>query len=304
MNLIWLFPFILLSSTVEVPADNLSISQNGETIAVVNRSDFFLPVSLFPFFNEKGLDQLEDQVNQQIKKEPVNARLDRGGNIISEKPGVSLDRREFTEQFYRYLYGKGPATVEVPVQRIIPRVDSELISDIRTEVIGHYVTFYNSHNQERSHNISLATAAINNFVVFPGESFSFNRVVGKRTKEKGYMSAPIIVKGELSEGIGGGICQVSSTLYNAVDQSGLDVLERYSHSKRVPYVPEGRDATVSWYGPDFTFRNKYNQPILIRAHAGEGKMVVLILSSDRINYIPRKIRRMIGELPEETPAPS
>lgn len=299
----WFFAFIFLSQTTEVPADNLSINLNGDTIAVVNRSDFMLPIQMLPFFNKDSLAQLTEQVARQIKRDPVNAGLSQNGNIIAEKPGVMLNRREFTEQFYKYFYSTGPTTIEVPVQSIYPRVDSELISDIRTDMLGHYVTYYNSRNKERSHNIYLATTKINNTVIFPGEKFSFNQVVGKRTKAKGYLPAPVIVKGELSEGIGGGICQVSSTLYNAVDQSGLEIGERYSHSKKVPYVPDGRDATVSWYGPDFTFKNRYNQPVLIRAHAGDGRMIVMIFSSDAINYNPRKIPRMSGKLPVEIPAP-
>ena len=85
------------------------------------------------------------------------------------------------------------------------------------------------------------------------------------------MPAKIIVRGEFSEGIGGGICQISSTLYNAVDRAGLKIVERYSHSRSVPYVPPGRDATVNWGGPDFSFKNNYNQPILIRAQALPGQ---------------------------------
>ncbi len=86
----------------------------------------------------------------------------------------------------------------------------------------------------------MAAEAIDNHVVFPGESFSFNETVGERTKEKGYQRAPVIIEGELAEDIGGGICQVSSTLYNAVDIDGMEIVERYSHSRSVPYVrPDG-----------------------------------------------------------------
>jgi vancomycin resistance protein YoaR len=145
----------------------------------------------------------------------------------------------------------------------------------------------------------LATEKINNTVVFPGEVFSFNGVVGKRTKEKGYKKAPVIVKGELSEDIGGGICQVSSTLFNAVDQAGVIILERYHHSKRVPYVPQGRDATVSWYGPDFTFRNAYNQPLLIRAKILGGQVIITVHSSDLINVKRRKVPSASKQLPQE-----
>jgi vancomycin resistance protein YoaR len=148
-------------------------------------------------------------------------------------------------------------------------------------------------------NIELAANALDSHVVFPNETFSFNKVVGNRTLKKGYLRAPIIVRGELSEGIGGGICQVSSTLFNAVDRAGLQIVERYSHSKRVPYVPAGRDATVSWYGPDFQFQNKYNQPILIRAKRYGGSMIVKLYSSDMIDMKKRRVPNAPTSLPDE-----
>src|SRR5699024_4389198 len=120
--------------------------------------------------------------------------------------------------------------------------------------------------------------AIDSHVVFPGETFSFNKIVGKRTEEKGYKRAPVIVKGELAEDIGGGIRQTSSTLYNAVDLKGIEIVERYSHSRTVPYVPYGRDATVAWCGRDLSSKNKLHQPILIRAKAANGKMEINFFS--------------------------
>ena len=187
----------------------------------------------------------------------------------------------------------------MPELDIYPKVDSELLAHIQIQRIGQYVTYFNSNNKSRSHNISLAAKASDNHFVFPNETFSFNQVVGKRTRDKGYMRAPIIVRGEFSEGVGGGICQVSSTLFNAVDRAGLRIVQRYSHSRRVPYVPSGRDATVSWYGPDFRFQNKYNQPILIKAKVYGGSMVVTLYSSDVINYEPRKVPKASSRLPKE-----
>jgi vancomycin resistance protein YoaR len=301
MNLMWMFGLILLAHQNDIP-DNLWINKNGEPISAINRSDFFLPIPGLPIVDLEELDQYANQIDQQIKKEPVSAIIDNWGNIVPETPGVRLNHNSFREKFFTYMYNKGPKTMEVPSQTVYPRVDSELLAGIRTNVIGYYVTYFNSRNTERSHNIFLASEAINNYVVFPHETFSFNKVVGKRNKSKGYLPAPIIVKGELSEGIGGGICQVSSTLYNAVDRTGMKILERYSHSKRVPYVPPGRDATVSWYGPDFIFKNNYNQPILIRAKSVSGKMVVMIFSSDEINYKPRNIPSTNNKIPAEVPA--
>ncbi|WP_261178638.1 VanW family protein [Anaerobacillus sp. CMMVII] len=155
--------------------------------------------------------------------------------------------------------------------------------------IGQYITYFNQRRKGRVQNIKLASEAINNHVVFPGEVFSFNQVVGQRTFEKGYLPAPVIIKGRVYRDFGGGICQVSSTLFNAVDRAGVQIVQRYSHSKRVPYVPPGRDAQVSWYGADFSFKNIHNQPLLIRAKVYGGSLLITIHSSDVINFKSRNV---------------
>ncbi|WP_257350379.1 VanW family protein [Pseudalkalibacillus decolorationis] len=278
---------LLLAQPVELP-DSLTVTQQGQTIAIVNRENFNVPIPNTPMIDRKKYNQFTDKLEKQVYRAPINATIDDQGRIVPGQVGYSLYRQAFKEQFYNYFYSNGPSKIEVPELDIYPKVDSELLAHIRVQRIGQYVTYFNSNNKSRSHNISLSAEAIDNHVVFPNETFSFNQVVGKRTRDKGYMRAPIIVRGELSEGIGGGICQVSSTLFNAVDRAGLQIIERYSHSKQVPYVPSGRDATVSWYGPDFRFKNKYNQPILIRAKRYEGSMVITLYSSDVLNYEPKK----------------
>ncbi len=282
-------------------SDDLTIIQGQKPIMTINRSE--LSSSLygvgFPSLDIQKYQEISEKLNKQIRKEAVDAALDENGHIIPEQPGMELNKAVFKEELLTYLYQKDSSTIKVPVRIVYPKVDSELLSQIRTQRIGHYVTYFNSHNKERSHNISLAAKAINNQVIFPGEIFSFNQTVGKRTKDKGYLPAPIIVRGEIAEGVGGGICQVSSTLFNAVDRSGLQILQRYSHSRRVPYVPPGRDATVSWYGPDFSFKNKYNQPILIQAKAQFGMMMILLFSSDEIDFKPKHVPSSNNQLPPE-----
>lgn len=300
MKFAWIFGLMLIAQQPQVP-DDLTLIHEKEPIMTINRVNFSAPMPGFgfPLVDTLKLQTATDQLDKHIRKEAIDAGIDNRGQIFSEQAGIELNRAVFKDRFYTYFYQKGPSNLHVPVRTLYPRVDSELLAQIKTQMIGHYVTYFNSRNKERSHNIFLAAEGINNQVVFPGETFSFNQRVGNRTKEKGYLPAPIIVKGELSEGIGGGICQVSSTLFNAVDRSGLRILQRYSHSKRVPYVPPGRDATVSWYGPDFSFKNEYNQPILIRAKVQSGMMIVLIFSSDDINIKPRQIPRTSSQLPAE-----
>lgn len=289
MDFSWIFGVFLFIN----PANTLTIVENDETIAEINREDIALQLPGLELLDPIKSETLSQQINEQIKKPPENASISDAGSIIPEKIGHRLNEHAFMEKLYEFYYKNGPGTFEVPKIYLYPKVDSELLSNIRTKRIGQYITYYNSYNKSRSHNIALAVQAINNYVVFPGEIFSFNKVVGQRTVAKGYQKAPEIVRGETIEGIGGGICQVSSTLFNAVDRSGVTITERYSHSKRVPYVPPGRDATVSWYGPDFAFKNEYNLPILIRARAFGGQVVVFIYSSEDINYHPRNVRGIL-----------
>lgn len=272
-----------------IASDSLTITKDGQIVAKINRTDFSLQQTGFPFINIIKYNQFLDKLDKQFSIAPENASLDQNGVIIPERTGSRIHRQLFTEQFYTYFFSSKKAKMEIPILTVYPKVDSELLGDIRSKRIGRYVTSFNPHNKKRSNNIQLATHAINNYVVFPGERFSFNKVVGKRTAAKGYLRAPVIVKGEYSEDIGGGICQVSSTLYNAVDQAGIKIVERFSHSRRVPYIPPGRDATVSWYGPDFKFTNNYNQPVLIRARTLGHLLIINIYSSENINSIPKNV---------------
>ncbi|PFA67780.1 hypothetical protein CN378_09670 [Bacillus sp. AFS015802] len=289
----------LLALPAMVSHDELHIKTPNQSPISVERQ--YLDVQLLdePLINENHYENFLSQVQNSVYTQPLNAYINENGRIVSEQAGYKLNERKFREAVERFFFSNGSVKFQPPLLTLYPKVDSEILAHIRTQKIGQYVTYFNKQNEERTQNIALATEKINNTVVFPGEVFSFNGVVGKRTKEKGYKKAPVIVKGELSEDIGGGICQVSSTLYNAVDQAGVAILERYHHSKRVPYVPEGRDATVSWYGPDFTFKNAYNQPLLIRAKIAGGQVIVTIYSSDLVNVKRRKVPSASQELPQE-----
>ncbi|MEH6906272.1 VanW family protein [Neobacillus drentensis] len=281
--------YFLLTQPSTTATDHLIITKDGQTVTIINREEFTFPQTGLPLINTSKYHSFLDKLDNQISIAPENASLDPNGMIIPERTGSRIHRQAFTEQFYSYFFSPQKAKMEIPILKVYPPVDSELLSDIRSMRIGRYVTSFNPQNKKRSNNIQLATKAINNHVVFPGETFSFNKVVGKRTVTKGYLRAPVIVRGEFSEDIGGGICQVSSTLYNAIDNAGLKIVERFSHSRKVPYIPPGRDATVSWYGPDFEFKNNYNQPILIRSRTLGHLLIIKVYSSENINYLPRKV---------------
>ncbi|MBW5467942.1 hypothetical protein GPJ61_08735 [Brevibacillus formosus] len=283
------------------PTNFLQIEMEGKTVAMLNRADYSLPFDGVPLVDDSKLARMVEELAKKAYIEPINATINNAGAIVPEAKGRRLDDLAFRARFYDYFYGTGAASMNVSYKEVFPKVDKALLSQVRKKRIGQYVTYFNAGNRNRVHNIKLAAQAINNYVVLPGEVFSFNKVVGKRTKEKGYLQAPIIVRGELSEGIGGGICQVSSTLFNAVDQAGLHIVQRYSHSRNVAYVPPGRDATVSWYGPDFVFQNKYAYPVLIRAIASNGSMYVTVHSFPEMEHEPRNVPSVRRATPEEAP---
>lgn len=215
-----------------------------------------------------------DEVKKQVDQPAENAKQKRfGGEITPEKVGRKMDVKTVNSWLSDLKpYINKPQ--EIPTIPVEPLITTEDLKQVDKKLIGDYRTRFDGSNHNRTTNIRLASKEINNLILMPGEEFSFNRVVGQRTAERGYKPAAVIVKGEYSEGIGGGICQVSSTLYNSVDEAGLKITRRISHSKEVTYVPPGRDATVSWGGPDFRFKNNLDKPILIKIKVQANSMVV------------------------------
>ncbi|WP_408954492.1 VanW family protein [Natroniella sp. ANB-PHB2] len=211
--------------------------------------------------------------SQELILYPVDASLEQdSGEIIPEVFGQILDITATKEEILEAEEGE---YLESVVERIKPYIKKEELEKI-TEEIGVYTTRVTG-SESRMENIKLATKLINNQLLLPKEVFSFNEIVGPRTKEKGFKEAPQIVDGRFVPGVGGGICQVSSTLYNALKQEELEVIERYTHSRDVNYVPEGKDATVAWDYFDFKFKNNFEQPIIVKASSGGGYLTVRIL---------------------------
>lgn len=143
-------------------------------------------------------------------------------------------------------------------------------------IIASYSTSYKTWERSRAHNIKRACRAIDGFLLKPGEVFSYNAVVGPRVRKNGYLDAPQFVRGKIIEGPGGGVCQVSTTLYNAVLLANLKVRERSHHSRPIAYVPLGRDATVEYGLLDLKFENTSGAPIYISASAERGRVDIKI----------------------------
>ena len=144
------------------------------------------------------------------------------------------------------------------------------------EKISEFATEFNTKSFGRAENIKLSAKKINGKEILPGETFSYNKTVGPTNKKNGYKKAQIFIKGKKSKGYGGGSCQVSSTLYNAVLKANLKVTERHPHSLEVKYVEQDKDAATSYGGKDFKFVNDRDYKIKINSYVYENKIVVAL----------------------------
>lgn len=169
-------------------------------------------------------------------------------------------------------------TIELPLKEGKKRVSDEALGQITT-VVSSFSTRFNSGVVSRSSNIKRAAELINGTVLLPGDSFSFNGHLGRRTIENGFKVAGVYVSGRHDVDVGGGICQVSTTLYNALLMGEIEVKKRNPHSLPVPYVPLGRDAAVSFPNPDLEFVNNLDTPIALAAIYAPGKLEFKVLGS-------------------------
>lgn len=188
----------------------------------------------------------------QMPKEAIPVIKDDGTvEFIEGVPYLAFDRPKLVEIVGNALVSEDTDAVEIPVtEEKMPMLTKERLKNFNT-VLGVYTTNFGE-SPNRSRNIELAAEAIRGSVVDPGTVFSYNDATGERSPDKGYLEAPVIVNGKPQPGYGGGVCQVSTTLFNAVLLSGMEVTERSPHFSPASYVPIGQDATVSYGGPGFS----------------------------------------------------
>lgn len=169
----------------------------------------------------------------------------------------------------------------------------------RNKRIGYYKTYFNFNNTNRNHNIGLAAKNIS-VKILPGKIFKWSEVIGPASKEQGYVLGNVIIDNQMAKGYGGGVCQVSSTLYNTALDAGMEIIERHSHGLPVTYVPPGRDATVSYGFLDFIFKNTKPYPIQIIGFMGNGFVEVEIYEA---GSNPASISKPKRSLPIPTKKP-
>lgn len=227
-------------------------------------------VSLKSSVNSEKINELLKNIEREVNRPSLEAKISReddGFVIEKETLGMRLNKEETAAKITERLLNSGfydVVEIDLVLEEVVPKYTYENLSQIK-ELLGSYTTKFNTRVKGRSYNVAISAKSIDGTVLLPGEIFSFNNIVGPRTIDNGYKIAPVIFKGELVDGIGGGICQVSSTLYNTVLMSELGIVERTNHSIPSTYVPLGLDATVSYGVLDFRFQNIFDIPIYIES---------------------------------------
>ncbi len=234
--------------------------------------------------NQKQADKIDmKKMSEDIYTEPVNAiYVKEPFSLTKEINGVKLAISP--EEAQSKVDSEDKTEYSFPLTITKPEIT---INDIGLEAFPYKVstfsTNYNAGDVGRTSNLKIASGKTNNVVLMPGEVFSFNKVVGKRTVEEGYKDAKVYENGKVVDGLAGGICQVSSTLYDAALLANLEIVERYNHQFTTSYLPGGKDATVVYGIKDLKFKNNREYPIKIVTSIGGGTLTYSIYGIQQAN---------------------
>lgn len=218
---------------------------------------------------EINIEKIYEEVHKEVKdayytKEPFT--------IYPEVEGVDFNLEEA-----KTILQEEKEQYEIELTITKPKVTiAQIGSEAFPDLLGTYSTKYDGGNTDRTTNLRIACRKINDKVVLPGETFSYNKTLGERTPAAGYKNAKVYENGEVVDGIGGGICQISSTLYNSVLKANMDIVERRNHQFVTSYTPAGRDATVVYGLTDFKFKNTRKTAVRIKASCSNGIATVSI----------------------------
>ena len=210
-----------------------------------------------------------EKIRSEIYKEPKDAYISKNPTTVHTHVngvdfGISMEEAE-------KIINEDKSEYVIPLKITVPEIKIEdLGEEAFPDKLSKFTTRYDPSNKNRANNIAISAEKIDGTIIMPGEIFSYNQVVGERTIAEGYKEASAYAGGKVVQDVGGGICQTSSTLYNAVLLANLEIIDRSNHQFLTSYVPAGKDATVSWGGIDFQFKNNRNYPIKIEASGKNG----------------------------------
>ena len=278
-------PSQYLTVTMGIPELHLDVDQvYGEILATYSQGIASCRAGSFSVTPEVTLEALPEvpdakTLYAQFCAEPVNDSLDMENYVfVPGSYGHRFDAQALQNQIDTAQPGE---TINVKLEFAEPETLGDEV--YFREILGAYETRHTD-NENRNTNLRLLCAALDGHILQPGEEFSFNGVVGERTKERGYKPAPAYSGNRLINDYGGGVCQGSTTLYNCVLLADLEVIFRACHGASVGYVPAGLDASVNYLTTDFQFRNSFHFPIKLQAEVADGYVKMQILGTDEKDY--------------------
>ena len=251
-----------------------------KTMLNLNFSEEVAVNYLFPNLNKKI-----QEIEKNIEKKAKNAKLSTNTNsskvffIQKEVIGEKLDRISLYQDIARAYIMDKELQFNIPILYIEPEIKSSNFEKY-THLRADFSTDISRSSKDRKHNIKNALHSLNMVEIAPNGTFSFNKTVGRRTAQNGYRSAKIIVNNEFVDGLGGGVCQVSTTLYNSALLAGLDILEANKHSKQISYVKYGFDAMVNYGSSDLRLKNNTNEKIIIVTNFTNSRARIRIFGED------------------------
>ena len=240
-------------------------------------------------------------IKAKVDTLPKNATVDKadGETVLDAVDGIEMNVQ--TAQKALDAAGANARTISVPITRTPAKVNAQVLREVLfRDTLGTSKTNFSSSSASRANNVRLASAYINGTILNPGESFSYNDIVGERTTERGFKPAGAYVAGKLVDEVGGGVCQPSSTLYMAVLRSDLKVTERTNHGFTVAYTPLGEDATVSYGSLDFQFKNSTDYPIKLLADSSGGTLRMTIIGTKTSDKTVTTDREIVATYTPET----
>lgn len=251
-----------------------------KTMLNLNFSEEVAVNYLFPNINKK-IQEIEKNIGKKARdaKLSTNTNSSKVFFIQKEVIGEKLDKNSLYHNIARAYIMDNELQFNIPIHYIEPEVKS---SDYEkyTHLRADFSTDISRSSKDRKHNIKNALHSLNMVEIAPNGTFSFNKTVGRRTAQNGYRSAKIIVNNEFVDGLGGGVCQVSTTLYNSALLAGLDILEANKHSKQISYVKYGFDAMVNYGSSDLRFKNNTNEKIIIVTNFTNSRARIRIFGED------------------------
>ncbi len=242
-----------------------------------------------------------EKIRNEIYKAPQDAYVSSNPTTVhTHVNGVDFN---ISIEEAKKLLEEDKEEYKIPLKITVPKIKVENLGEKAfPDLLATYTTRYDPTNKNRSNNLTIAAGKINGTILMPGETFSYNKVVGARTIEAGYKEAGAYAGGKVVQDVGGGICQISSTIYNTALLANLEIVDRSNHQFLTSYVPVSRDATVSWGGLDFKFKNTRTYPIKIVASAKNGLAKVsfygikeeteyeVVIQSKTLSYIPYTVK--------------